>query len=102
MILALGALVEETVLKAVQALEETNSVLARSIIENDRNIDQKEVEVEEACLKILALYQPVAIDLRYVVAVLKINNDLERVGDLSVNIAERAIALSSSKIKTKI
>ena len=102
MILALGALVEETVLNAVQALEETNSILARNVIESDSNIDQKEVEVEETCLKILALHQPVAIDLRYVVAVLKINNDLERVGDLSVNIAERAISLSKAKIKTKI
>jgi phosphate transport system protein len=54
-----------------------------------------EVEVEESCLKILALYQPVAIDLRFIIAVLKINNDLERVGDLAVNIAERAIFLAT-------
>ena len=101
MILALSALVEETVQKAVQALEETDSALAQQIIENDSLIDQREVEVEETCLKILALHQPVAIDLRYVIAVLKINNDLERVGDLAVNIAERAIVLSSQKNKIK-
>ncbi len=102
-ILALSVLVEETVQNAINALEEGNSALARQIIENDTRIDQKEVDVEETCLKILALHQPVAIDLRYVVAVMKINNDLERVGDLAVNIAERAIALAEYKnIKTKI
>ena len=56
-----------------------------------------EVEVEEECLKILALHQPVAADLRFIVAVLKINNDLERIGDLAVNIASRAIKLSAIK-----
>jgi phosphate transport system protein len=97
MILSLGAIVEETVQKSVRALEERNAPLAKSIIENDSVIDQKEVEVEEECLKILALHQPVAIDLRYVVAVLKINNDLERMADIAVHIAERARALSQIK-----
>jgi phosphate transport system protein len=55
-----------------------------------------EIEVEEECLKILALYQPVAVDLRFIVAVLKLNNDLERIGDLSVNIAERAQTLTQT------
>jgi phosphate transport system protein len=102
-ILTLGAMVEETVQNAIMSLEETDTALALSIIKNDTIIDHKEVEVEEACLKILALHQPVATDLRYVVAVLKINNDLERVGDLAVNIAERAVALAAyKKIKAKI
>jgi phosphate transport system protein len=98
LILALGAIVEETVQKSVRSFEERNVPVAKSIIENDSLIDQKEVEVEEECLKILALHQPVAIDLRYVIAVLKINNDLERVGDLAVHIAERTLALAHTRI----
>jgi phosphate transport system protein len=69
--------------------------MALQVIENDYEIDQYEVEIEEDCLKILALHQPVAIDLRFIVAVLKINNDLERIGDLAVNIAERAEFLAT-------
>ena len=68
--------------------------MARQVIENDIEIDQTEIDVEEECLKILALHQPVAIDLRFIVAVLKMNNDLERIGDLAVNIAERALLLN--------
>ena len=63
------------------------------VIEYDNQIDSFEVEVEEECLKILALHQPVAADLRYVIASLKINNDLERIGDLAVNIAKRTIRI---------
>jgi phosphate transport system protein len=94
-ILGLGALVEQNVAKAVRALEERNAVLAREVIDSDSAVDQMEVDIEEECLKVLALYQPVAVDLRVIVSILKINNDLERVGDLAVNIAERSIYLSS-------
>lgn len=94
-ILELGAVVEETVFKAVKAVETRDSKLAREIIEGDQRLDLAEVEIEEECLKILALHQPVATDLRFIVAVLKINNDLERIGDLAVNIASRAQKLSS-------
>jgi phosphate transport system protein len=69
--------------------------LARRVIEGDATIDEMEIDVEEECLKVLALHQPVAGDLRFIVAVLKINNDLERIADLAVNIAERAINLAS-------
>ena len=93
-ILALSRQVEDQVWQSVRAVEERNADLARQVIQTDRAIDLEEVEVEEECLKILALYQPVAIDLRYVVAVLKINNDLERIGDLAANIAERALFLA--------
>ncbi len=93
-ILALSRRVEDQVWQSVRAVEERDADLARRVIQNDRAIDLEEVEVEEECLKILALYQPVAIDLRYVVAVLKINNDLERIGDLAANIAERALFLA--------
>ncbi len=93
-ILALGAVVEENLALAVKAVHNRDQKIAEQVIDNDIAIDQAEVDVEEECLKILALYQPVAIDLRYIVAVLKLNNDLERIGDLAVNIAERALFLS--------
>jgi len=93
-ILALGAQVEQRVRDSIRALEDRNADLARQIIEKDTEIDVVEVEIEEECLKILALHQPVAIDLRFIISVLKINNDLERIGDLAVNIAERASFLA--------
>ncbi len=94
MILSVGALVEEAVEGATRAIETRDLSLAKQIIENDQRIDAIEIDVEEECLHTLALHQPVAFDLRYVVAVLKINNDLERIGDLAVNIAEQAIFLA--------
>lgn len=93
-ILVLGTLVEENVRLAVRSIERRDAELAARAIDNDDEIDNMEVDVEEECLKILALYQPVATDLRLIVAALKINNDLERVGDLAVNIAERALFLA--------
>ena len=98
MILSLGADVENSVKQAVQSLVKRQPDSALQVIENDSEIDQREVDVEEECLKILALHQPVANDLRLIIAILKINNDLERIGDLSVNIAERAIYLSNVAI----
>lgn len=95
-ILSLGALVEESVRSAVRAFLERKPDLARRVIEDDARIDQREVEVEEECLKVLALYQPVAADLRFIIAILKLNSDLERIGDLAVNIAESALDLASS------
>ncbi len=94
-ILTVGAMAETSVREATRALAQRDEELAQSVIENDFGLDQMEVEVEEACLKVLALHQPVAIDLRFIIAVLKINNDLERVGDLAVNIAERAAFLAT-------
>jgi len=95
-VLALSATVEDNVYKAVRALTERNSSLAEEVIaSDDRDIDQTEIEIEEECLKVLALHQPVAGDLRFIVAILKINSDLERMGDLAVNIAERAAFLAS-------
>jgi phosphate transport system protein len=92
-ILELGALVEERVWMAVKSIEAHDPELAREVIRGDIQIDHREVDLEEECLKILALYQPVANDLRFIIAVLKINNDLERLGDLAVNIADRAVCL---------
>jgi phosphate transport system protein len=93
-LLADAGRVERQLRDSVRAIEELDGELARQVIENDVEVDLAEVELEEECLKILALYQPVATDLRFLVAVLKINNDLERIGDLAVNIAERADYLS--------
>lgn len=93
-LLALSAYVEESVQRAVKSVSERDEKLAQRVIDTDFEIDEMEVDVEEDCLKILALHQPVAIDLRFIIAVLKINNDLERIGDLAVNIAERAVSLS--------
>ena len=94
-ILNLSARVESAVHDAAFAIEQRNRELAQKVIDNDIVIDQQEVEVEEECLKTLALHQPVATDLRFIIAVLKINNDLERIGDLAVNIAERAVFLAT-------
>lgn len=80
----------ETVFSAI-ANHEKDKLL--EVMESDRDIDAREVEIEEECLKILALHQPVARDLRFVIAVMKINNDLERVGDIMVNIADRGVRL---------
>jgi phosphate transport system protein len=89
-ILTLGTMVEESLAAAIRAVEQRDADLARRLIHDDRRIDSMEVDVEEECLHTLALHQPVAFDLRFVVAVLKINNDLERIGDLAVNIAQQA------------
>ena len=99
-ILAMGALVEDATARAMEALLERNGELAQRVIDGDRTIDLKEIEVEEDCLKLLALHQPVAADLRFIVAVLKVNNDLERMGDLAQNIAERAVMLARANSTT--
>src|SRR5271156_2988999 len=95
-ILFVGTLVEEALAKSVSALVNRDRNLAKAVIDQDAEIDRMEVEVEEEVLKTLALYQPVAADLRFVVAVLKINNDLERIGDLATNIAKRVVYLSKA------
>ncbi len=94
-VLSLGAMVEEQVSKAIKALETKDLQIAQEVIKLDRKVDASEVEVEEECLKILALHQPVAVDLRFITAVIKINNDLERIGDEAVNIVERVLYLGS-------
>ena len=91
--LALSAEVESDVRTAVRAIEERDEKLARQVVDREDQINAMEVDVEDDCLKILALHQPVAADLRYIIAVLKINQDLERIGDLAVHIAERGLFL---------
>src|SRR5262245_6278461 len=93
-LLALAASVEEAVHKAIRALQERDVGLAEEVIDGDSDIDEEENHVEEECLKMLALHQPVAVDLRRITAVMLINTDLERMADLAEDIAERAIALA--------
>jgi len=91
MVLQLGARVEESVELAIRAIAHRDPELAREVIDGDQRIDALEVDVEEECLHTLALFQPLAADLRFVVSVVKINNDLERIADLAANLAEQAI-----------
>lgn len=97
LLLSLSALVEERVNLAVISVLNNDSEMALSIIQRDEEIDAREVEIEEECLKVMALHQPVAIDLRFLVAVIKINTDLERIGDQAVNIAERVQIIAKQK-----
>src|SRR5271156_3849482 len=94
-ILDLAALVEKAIHQTINAFQRQQPNLAEEVIRGDEAIDQEENFVEEECLKMLALHQPVAVDLRRIVAVLKINSDLERMADLCVNIAERVVTLGS-------
>lgn len=89
------AMVEDAINKSILALIDRRPELAEEVMGGDDRIDQKEVQIEEDCLKALALHQPVAADLRFIIVILKVNNELERMGDLSVNIAERAAYLST-------
>ena len=94
-LLFLAGQIEEAVRRSITALLERRMDLAETVIDGDHEVDKREVELEEECLKALALHHPVATDLRFIAACLKINNDLERIGDLAVNIAERAVSLSA-------
>lgn len=93
-LLGISSLAEGRVYRAIKSFEDRDIPAAEKVIADDLEIDRREVELEEACLKVLALHQPVAGDLRFIVALLKINNDLERVGDLATTVARRAISLA--------
>lgn len=93
-ILHMGEDVEDRVYRATLSIIQHDEKMALDVKNNDSEIDVMEVEIEESCLSLLALYQPVAVDLRFIITVLKINNELERVGDLAVNIAERSILMA--------
>jgi len=96
-LLNLGAMIEERFDMAIVAIESLDSDIAEKIIASDYEIDELEVAIEEECLKMLALYQPVAIDLRFLVAAIKINNDMERIADNIVNVAERIVVAAKEK-----
>jgi phosphate transport system protein len=94
-LLEMGTLVESAVHHSVQALSERSEELARQVLGNEDRINHLEIEIDELAVRLLALQQPMARDLRFLTAAIKINTDLERMGDLAVNIVERAIALMS-------
>lgn len=93
-ILRMGALVEEQIQEAMRALVERDDVLARQVIDNDRRVNTLDVEIDEECLELLALYQPAARDLRFITTAMKISTELERMSDLAENVCERAIELN--------
>jgi len=96
-LLFLAGEVEEAVRRSIRALLDRRIELAERVIDGDDEIDRREVELEEECLKILALHNPVASDLRFIVSCLKIENDLERIADLAANIAERSVSFASKR-----
>jgi phosphate transport system protein len=95
--LTLSAIVEENLNAAMYSVLNCDLSQAEQVARRDNEIDNMEVEIEEECLKVLALHQPVAVDLRFLVAVLKINNDLERIGDQAVNIAKKVKSICIEK-----
>ncbi len=92
-IIKMGSLVDEQIDLATAALLESNVERARLVIDRDRKVDEYDILIDSQCERIFALTQPVATDLRLIMAALKINHELERMGDIAVNIAERAISL---------
>lgn len=92
-LLKMSSLVEESIGTSIKALMERNAELAYKVIKADDAVNMLEIEIDDLCLKLLALYQPTAGDLRFITSTMKINNDLERIGDLAVNIGERTLDL---------
>lgn len=97
-LLEMSALVESAVYRSVQGVVEKNEDLAQQVLRNEARINQLEIEIDDLAISILALQAPMAADLRLVTAAIKINNDLERMGDLSVNIAQSALALTREPV----
>jgi phosphate transport system protein len=93
-ILYMGGLVEDQIQKAVKALVDRDSDLAQTIIERDHEVNRLDVDIDELCIRLLALHQPAGRDLRFITTGLKITTDLERIGDMAVNICERALELN--------
>lgn len=96
-ILMLGSLVEEATDKSIKVIGRSDEKILDELFEGEERINQMEVDIQEECLKVLALHQPVATDLRFIVAVMKVNNDLERMGDQAINIAGRVRSLMGEK-----
>lgn len=97
-ILKMGALVEAQIANSIKCLVETDLTLARQTIENDHLVNAMDVQIDEECIRLLALYQPAARDLRFITTAMKITTDLERMSDLSEDICERAIELSQEPL----
>ncbi|HET6371135.1 MAG TPA: phosphate signaling complex protein PhoU [Nitrospiria bacterium] len=93
-ILRMGAMVEEQIANAIKSLVDRNSDLARQVISNDHRVNAMDVEIDEDCLRLIALHQPMAGDLRFLTTAMKISTELERMSDLAENVSERAIELN--------
>ena len=93
-LLAMGGLVEDQIRRVMKTLLERDDVMAQEVIERDRQVNTYDVEVDEQCVSLLALYQPAAGDLRFITTAMKIVTDLERIGDQAVNIAQRVLELN--------
>lgn len=97
-ILKMGALVEAQIASSIKALVERDTALAKQTIQNDHQVNAMDVEIDEECIRLLALYQPAARDLRFITTAMKITTDLERMSDLSEDICERAIELAEEPL----
>ncbi len=97
-ILKMGALAEEAIYKSIEALKNRDKEVAKSIIDNDANVDRLELTVDEKCIDLIARYQPMARDLRFITTGMKINAELERIADLATNIAQRVLELADKPI----
>jgi phosphate transport system protein len=93
-ILYMGGLVEDQIQKAVKSLVDRDSEMAQIIIERDHEVNRLDVEIDDLCIRLLALHQPAGKDLRFITTGLKVTTDLERIGDMSVNLCERALELN--------
>ena len=92
-ILKMGVFAEEAIYKSVEALKNRDKALAKSVIDNDNNVDQLELSIDEKCIDLIARYQPMAKDLRFITTGMKINSELERIADIAVDIAQRTLEL---------
>ena len=92
-ILKMGAFAEEAIYKSIEALKNRDKALAKSVIDNDNNVDQLELAIDEKCIDLIARYQPMAKDLRFITTGMKINAELERIADIAVDIAQRTLEL---------
>jgi phosphate transport system protein len=97
-ILRMGCLVEAAIRNSIHALTDRNNVLARKVISDEHLIDVLDVEIDEECIRLIALRQPMAVDLRFVTTAMKVTSELERMGDLAVNIAERTVELNEEPV----
>jgi len=97
-ILVIGSLAEEAIFKSIEALKNRDKALAMSIIENDSIVDQLELAIDEKCIDLIARYQPVAKDLRFITTGMKINTELERIADIAADIAQRSLELVDKPI----
>ncbi len=94
LILKMGGMVEQSIFRSVKALEKRDVKMAQDVVNSDDQVDKLELEIDDLCLELLATQQPMAIDLRFITTGMRIATDLERIGDLAVDIAERAVELS--------